>query len=787
MNPEPRIIIRGPSRTPEKLLLFAVAAGGIMTLLIWSRMGMEQTPNLPAAAANPIVQPANKREPVNVPRDEEINTDVLRGEGITVAGWLKKAVAAAPGRVRFSPQSQLENFAASLPSLWICEYDGDASLPLGEALDLLRYAGLSIAQIYGSNVYEVRWADTQTLIAADLSASTDPDNLTWGALRSWQHVTLKTDSQWRSLLSDAKTPATLARLRALAWAVQGEVCRIDIGADGHVAALRSSVPAPDELDAALNVLESSVRKIERPIDVGIRGVEPGMEETGLAFDAVVGLAALANTETPSKLSSRTERAIAVLSGGLNATDLEMRRMSAWALGRTPAVPALEALVNAVENANSPGPLVSAALVALTHSEKYSRWLDAAALGEENWSRRQAACQRLRNWLALPHPATADMEYTEAFLAAAESFQVDLSLPHIKSFQSRLKNNQPTLSDVSVNVAGPNWLHIPFEAEGALNMLRTDERRNIIAALWRWNRMGADSPTALAWDNTEAALTDSIKAILKAAPSATQRRLALEALFRSSDARLGGAPRALCDETGLALNAFLRDPSPAMQRSASVIVGKLAGIVQLQTLVQAELAARPPAGTEQLLTALVQRFWMNNSNTEDVTVLLTSFIDPLLAAADTHVAERAAWARMQDPSLEVTEKLRAAKGMRQPSLRAAALKSINVSRAPTEVHSKWVDVFLYDNAAIVREAVFDAHLPQWVKRGPERTKLYARGLQDQEASVRLAVLNSRLTIALDSREALNERVKLLAEGDASQEVRAAAAAWLLPGMPARPKE
>lgn len=756
MKPAAKIIARAPKRIPWSLVLLAVAGG--IALVIWNGQDTRIKPSpAPTIAANPIVQPAVVSAPTVRKYNVEIDTDALRGNGITVAEWLQKIAGAAPNQIRFSP----EELITSLPPLRICEYDGDASLTVGEALDLLRYAGLAATSIENPKGYEIRWADSRTQISGDLTSAIDPNSLTWGALRSWQHVTLKLDPTWRAVLGEKAAPPNIANVRAIAWAVQGEICSIDIGADGLIASNRSSIPTSSELDAAMGVLTLSLDKPE------------------LAFDSAVGLAALANTDSPPKLPSRTEQALRVLTGGLNAKNLETRRMAAWALGQTTDVRAIEALVDALHNADCPALLVSAALVALAHAEKSGRRLQATTLGSESASRRQAAYQRLRSWLALPHLTRdgnpPDAEYAAAVWATAESFQVDLSLPHLQDFQSQRNLNLPT--DSLTYVAGPRWLHVPFESRDALKMFRTGERRNILAALWRWNRPGADSPTALAVDNTDSMLADSIKVILRNSPSATQRRLALEALFRPSDARQGGESKALCDDPGLALNVFLSDPTPAVQRSAGVIVGKSAGIVQLHSLIQAELGARPPAGTDQLLKGLVRRFWMENAEAEETSVVLAKLVDQLLAAEDTHVAEHAAWAKMQNPNLDVSEKLRAAKAMARPSLRAVALKSIAISRMPVEVHSKLIDVFLYDNATTVREAVFSAHLPQLVNHGTERTKLYARGLQDQDASVRLAVLNSRLAIAADSRDALNERVKLLAVADPSQEVRTAAAAWL----------
>jgi len=767
MKPAAKIIVRAPARIPWRLLLLA-AAGGI-ALAVWSWFGTEQKTGAPSAAALiPVVQSSNTQaEPKAViPRKTEISTDVLKGEGITVAEWLQKIAATAPELARFSP----EDLITRLPELRICDYEGDAALPVGEALDLLRYAGLTITPIANSNGFDVRWADSHTRIADDLSASTSPDSLAWGALRCWQRLTLKLDPQWKILPENTKTQA---QLRTLAFAVQGEVCQIEIGVDGHVTFTRSKLPTFPEFCTALVALTDGA------------GKQP------LAFDAIDGLSTLAISNSPSVLSPSSQDAINVLIKNLNSSDIETQRMSAWALGHTPAVPAIEALVNTIENSNCPLPLASAAFAALAHSEKIGRTVDAAKMGAENYARRQVAYERERVWLAQPHLAyesnPPDIEFAAAMCAAAEAFRVEMALPHLKSFQAQRDRNQPVPASVSINSAGPNWLHRSFDAEDALKLLRSGDRRNVLAALWRWNRRGADSPTALATDETEVALADAIKSILKTSPSATQRRLALEALFRRCDARLGVEPKALCDDTGLALNAFLNDPSPGVQRAASAIVGKLAGIVQLQTLAQSELAVRPPAGTDQLLSALVKRFWMDHEEVEETSVVLTHLIDQLLAAEDTLVAERAAWAKMQTPTLDVGEKLCAAKGMLRTPLRAAALKGINVSRTPVEVPLKLVEVFLYDTDAPVRAAIFSAHLPQLIKRGVERTKLYARGLQDEDAAVRLAVLNARLSISPDSREALSEKIKALAESDASPDVRTTAAAWMSPGTSVRSKD
>jgi len=556
MKPAATFIARAKRRSPWRMFLLAIA--GAIALTYWNRSDTQQLARQPTIAAKQVDPPENSSARTSSPHELEINMDDLRGgEGIKLSEWLVKIAGEANGRVLLAPK----DLPATLPPLRIGGYDGDTSLPLDEALDLLRYAGLSVSYMDGTKGFEVRWANSGT---DDVAGNPDSLSLNWGALRSWQQLTIKSER---------------------------EICRIEIGADGFVFYSRSNEP--------------------------------------------------------------------------------------------------------------PCPL------------------------------------------------------------------------NMKRFQ--LESNPPALAD-STQFAGPNWLHVPFDAEDALRMLRTGERRQILAALWRWNRMGADTPTEIPESGIGNSLATSISAVLKTSPSATQRRLALEALFRLSDKRLG-EPRALCDDSSLALNAFLTDPSPVVQRSAAAIVTRLAGTTQLQVLARSNLAARPPAGTEQLLIGLVRNFWQKYPATEESTTALSSLIDQLLLAGDTRISERAAWAKMQNPDLDVSEKLRAAKAMKPPSLRAMALKSINPSQARTEINSKIVSVFLHDNEPLVRKAIFESHLPQLLETGLERTNLYSRGLKDPDESVRLAVLNSSNSISSDSRAALKEQIEALADDDMCQKVRNSAKVWL----------
>ncbi len=750
MKPDAKILIRGPSRNIGKCLFLAMTGG--VALILWLRSGDSKSGHTTIAADTPVAQVFEQTKvasPIRPSsRNIEISTDALRGGGITIVGWLQKILEAAPGSVHLTPN----NLLTLLPALKVCEYEGDVSLPIGETLDVLRYAGLAIVPVQDG--FEVHWADSSSRIADDLYASTDPDNPAWGALRAWQHVEFKVDPEWRAPFRKNPVADTLADMRTLCWAIQGEVCVVDIGSDGHVAAARSNGSVNNEIDLVEVLLDCA-------------------KNPAFVFDANACLAGYATSESQPAFRKLVE--------GLKSQSLEVRRISAWALGRVRDATAVETLVSLVEDKDTPQQLVSAALTALQYSEKANREMMVAAIDAEQVSRRRVEYQRLYIWLSQFNPrnsdAKSDKEYATALLSAAQSFRVDTDLPYLISLRGQLNAISPKDSDASIQIAGPNWRHVNLDSNTALKMLRSAVRRNQLAALWRWNRLGADSATDMPLEDVQAMLGDAMRSLVNTSPSSALRRLALEALFRPSDPRSTGGSRALSDDVTLALKVFLNDASPSVQQSAGALVGRLGELSQLQSLIRAEFAAKPPAGTDQLINGLVRRFWIENSDDEGTVTALNALVDQLLTSSDTHVAERSAWAKMQSPNLSATEKLRVAKTMPNAVLRAVALKSINVSQARAEIHSKFVDVFLYDDSAAVREAVFSAGLPLWVKAGAGRTKLFERGLTDVDASVRLAALKSKLSQAAHSRGELCERVKLLVANDASKEVRAAAVEWI----------
>jgi len=157
MKPAAKIIVRAPSGIPSWALwlTFAAGAGVVLWYLPGTPHETNRTTPVVVVATDSVIQSA--QQPVStVPASQsEISTAALRGEGSTALDWLKRIADSAPGRIQSCPES----LVATLASFRICNYDGDAFLPIGEALDLLSYTGLSIAPVDASNGFKVHWRD----------------------------------------------------------------------------------------------------------------------------------------------------------------------------------------------------------------------------------------------------------------------------------------------------------------------------------------------------------------------------------------------------------------------------------------------------------------------------------------------------------------------------------------------------------------------------------------------------------------------------------------------------
>lgn len=713
--------------------------GGAL-LFVWQNYRERNQPEAPSVKleTSPALAPAPSEK---LDAKKEFATNVLTGNGITLSAWLEKIQSQSPGSIQFDKP----DLTQLLSQIWITDYEGDDSLTLPGALELLRYADIAVAPAQDGKAFVLSVAGTQSLVDEFLSSRTNPDSMTWGVFKPWTHFCLRVKSRQEALISNATAKPGRVSLAALAFAIPGLVCRIDNSRDDMILITREEPFLNVALDQALSFLIENC------------------EKNRAAPEALGAIGAILSASDVKSDASRIDRAVVAMKQALSSPELATRRAAAWALGQTPRISAIEALVDAAQNSNDPA-ITAVALAALCHSEKLGRRLDDAVLGAGAFSRRDNAYRNLRAWLekASSNPP--------AGLLPALTYASRVFAP---SGAAEFEENQAS----PLRFAAPNWRRFVMQHDDAVALLNGDDPREIVAALWRWNRPGADQPAAPPVENNSPQLHRTISNILKQAQSGHVRRLALDALYRPGERRGGVEYLALVEDATLAQSLFINDSDRRVQRSAAAILSRNAGVIQLNTLRLSNISAKPPAGTELLLTGLVDRIWIRGTRTEEEGAALAALIDTLLSSGDESVASRAAAAKVQNPDLDIEAKFRAAKAFKLPQQRVAALKVIARMTRPPGLNPKLISVFSYDSDPLVREAVFTERLLRWVRVGPEYTKICERGIADPAASVRLALLKSPESNVNSAREILLPRVKVALEQDESTEVRAAADAWL----------
>lgn len=719
------------------LALLLGFAGGA-ALFVWQNLRERSTqisqPSVITESNSAQTPQTQKKPDVKI----EIATDVLAGEGVSLSAWLEKIQSEAPNSIQCDPP----DFAQQLPPIWITDYEGDATLSLPGALELFRYTGIAVSPVQNGKSFILRTAGTQSEVDEFLSSRTNPDSLSWGVFKPWSSLSLRLKSNSAALLANASAKPGRASIAALTFAIPGLVCRVDNSRDDMILVSREELFSSAALDGTLTVLIENIEKDS----LAVRGIGFVASSSNLQID-----------------SARVERAVLGLKRAFASPNNETRRAAVWALGQTPCLSAIEALVDAARESSDPA-IAAIALAALCHSEKLGRRLDDTVLGAGAFSRRESAYRHLRDWLAKASSNPAP-ELLPALAYASQVFAPP-DAPELP-----LNQGSP------LRFAAPNWRRFVMQHDDAVALLHGDDSREIIAALWRWNRPGADVAAAPPVENNSVELHRLISRILAKSQSAHVRRLALDALYRPGERRGGVEYLALVEDPTLAQSLFISDCDPRVQRSAAAILSRSAGIVQINTLRLANIAARPPAGTELLLTGLVDRIWIRGTRTDEESTALAALIDMLLSSGDEGVAMRAAAAKIQNPDLDIEAKFRAAKSFKRPQQRVAALKVIARMTRPADLNPKFISVFSHDSDPVVREAVFTERLLRWIQPGPEYTKICERGIEDSSAMVRLALLKSPEAAANPAREILFPRVKTASQQDESPEVRAAAGAWL----------
>lgn len=735
-------------------LLFGVLGGlGIGAWHLYSeRAATVPIENKPSAVGQnpmaPVPPPSQAAPPVASAdvRTIEVATDSLKGEGVELAAWVAKIRSLAPSAIRFDPP----DLPARFGHVRICDYEGDATLSIQHALELLRYTGMTVTPENEGRSFVLRAADTQNFVDELLSSHSNPDNMEWGVFKPWARFSLRDATESHSLLKDVSENPNPQRIAELSTALNLLQCRIDNGGDNRILVSRK---VPRDLENFDFIAARML--LTRDFEKNGKGIET-VRELGW-------IARTATHEIISDFNKNCEQAVETLALAAQSKDAETARAAAWALGQTTLLSAYEVLLDTLDKSNDPL-LTRTALAAICHSQQTIR---RQGIQPEHWdsTRRNADNARLLAWLAKASQNPAP-ELAATLEFAAGEFGPPNATEPVPNAASPLR------------FASPNWRRFTMEADDAIALLRSNDPRSVITALWRWNRPGADKVATPPLEGSSPLLFDLMTKVLATSRSGSVRRLALEALYRPGEKRGASAGTlALIENPALALSVFLRDPDARVQRSAAAILSRSAGIVQINTLRQSLDAAHPPAGTDVLLLGLVERFWKRSENPEEESPALDALIEMLLSGEDVAVADRAAWAKVQNPKLDIEAKLRATKAFKRPSQRVAGLQAIARLPEARSLNPKFVSVFSYDSDAAVREAVFTEKLLSWIEVGPEYIKICERGIEDPSAQVRLAMLKSREAATKKVRDVIVEKIKAASERDESAEVRAAAKSWL----------
>jgi hypothetical protein len=779
-DPQPLVFKSKAAGPPWTLVGVSVLFLLVLSLVIAKNFAGKSDPqpaetpkHIPAAqSSSEIVTPAPP-SPSPSAKVGWIQTAKLRGNGVSLQEFLDSLAA------NKSAEKKKKSEVVRL-----CEYQGNDEISVDEALGLLNCVRFP-ARLTEKAV-ELSGMDSQERAWRLLAARTGIEDRTWGALQPWQQLRLKCEQSLSEFLGTPGIESDTALLDRLAWMVEGSDRAITIGRDGFIEEKILKWNAVTEIHAAQDILLKAAESTSAPVRAA----------AALGLGKTLALTRIA--QIPG-----TDPVIQSLQKLLNDRDTEVADSAALAFGNSAAVSGMQCLVQRLAMAEHQQTL-SDVLTALCRAEQIGRNLTPEIMGAEKWELRRQLMEQMRVWTTtcLPQldPAQFDLLTTAAALRTLEVFS---PLPEKNPFSEALcdrleKSNQPRAMDVAAefrsrwnkeilqrsamakslsDVAGPQWHNYRFSISHALTLMSNNERVNSQAALWRLSR-----PEGISFDpefdqDALKQVTDRAVALAKASQYVTLRRWALEALYCEHPQENNNHEKSvwrLNSDPEIALQVFVNERDPDLQLAAANALGRFAGPGEVDRLTGC-INSRATVAVEKLVRQLVQRSSAEATG-ESYSPPLANLIEQLANSTDPGLSSLAAWAKVNDPGVDLSHRVRLVHSFNAPGQRVSAVRALSERSDRRFLQPEMLKALLSDKSAEVRVTVFDCGLPDAISSAPENARLVLLGLSDSDETVQLAALKFRARSRTELRQELKAKLAELSASGTPQ-VRTAAASLL----------
>ena len=675
---------------------------------------------------SPQVLPPDARSETLVKKNVEaalVSMKSLRGPGLSVQKFVELLTAVSSQSVHW----ESPDLAARAAQIRLSDYDGDELICTTDALDLLTFCGLTV-EAHPPNSFIIHEMTSEDQCWQLLASKVDPDGPNWGALRPWRALRFRDQRTLESIL-EASRAASPEDFNALVWAVGGSDRALKIEEDGLMH--WESGRLPDELQ--LSAISTRVEELRKSTTYA------GDPRFRAAVANVLGAMLHRNSTVQLQFD---HPALVTLGSLLTDSNVEVACSAALALGQSASVSGIKLLVNDLEREVIPPEVLTAILTGLYRAEVLGRRLDSDSLGFANWETRRELFAQVSSWVTVcarkVQPEKSDLVYAAAWLHEAEQFAPDMvASTYGDALRATLeKSDEPRAQWIASEfagrtrsvalepltgklqsgcVAGPLCLSYRFNCTLAHQLLSSSERRSIQAALWRLNQPESLQPDFGIDNGSLQYISNSLVSIAQSNDSTILRNLALATLYRERRTQTAETKYwRLNSEPGVALSIFLNDTNLNVQLTAASVLSRLGGPSEILTLARKDLTDRSPESLEMLLTGLVPRVEQADEQAESLTPAFIGLAQYLLQSTSDTVATRAAWARMHDPNLDTTSRIRLLKSFRSPLKREAAVRALAETTKRDALTPKMIGVLLADEDPRVRAAVISSGLARELK-------------------------------------------------------------------------